>query len=445
MPSIYDFATWVRLARLLTVGNPEQLVTHGGFVVGSVARRGSVHTSRVGDGSAAHGKAQWDAERLIAAALQEAGLSRVAFGMRVTPNLDVVLDLFDYGSAVEPVLSPYPVSMVLLEGAVPQPWRQLPEPVLHASPAPSADLTRLERLLRERLPDAVGVTDVEIADAEARLGVGLPAELAMLYRITRGDRADEDHAEAIHCELLPIEALTIADARSRWLQWRYGATEAVRTPRDAPVQGLPGSPGWIVFASDGGSARFAVDVNPGPAGHLGQIIVLDGGRSIGADLVADSLTDMLEHGSENWRQVRPDEYPAVARINGAAFTSVETAAHPELEVLAIGRWEGEPLSLAACIGLPRLRTLQAMPGTLADPREIAELTRLEYLAIGLAEWRGLLEAGAVPRGLSAAGIEFEVEGDQDPRDVVALANELLALWDRPLITRTTIEGNLQPS
>jgi len=64
---------------------------------------------------------------------------------------------------------------------------------------------------------------------------------------------------------------------------------------------------------------------------------------------------------------------------------------------------------------------------------------LSYAALG----RALLEAGAVPRGLSAAGIELERE--QHPLDAVALANELLALWDRPLIIRTTIKGSLRPS
>jgi len=167
--------------------------------------------------------------------------------------------------------------------------------------------------LRERLPDAVGVTDAQIAAAQDHLGVALPAELVTLYRITQGGgRDDDDHAEAVHCRLLPIDELTIADARSRrpaGSVWHYGADQAVRTRPDAPVQGVPGSPGWIGFGSDGGTARFAVDLTPGPAGHLGQIIVLDGSRILGAEVVADSLTHMVQHG-RNWRMVRPDEYPA---------------------------------------------------------------------------------------------------------------------------------------
>ncbi len=51
-------------------------------------------------------------------------------------------------------------------------------------------------------------------------------------------------------------------------------------------------------------------------------------------------------------------------------------------MLSIGVWEGEPFSLAPVADLPRLRTLTAMPGTLADPLEITGLTRLEFLALG---------------------------------------------------------------
>jgi hypothetical protein len=132
----------------------------------------------------------------------------------------------------------------------------------------------------------------------------------------------------------------------------------------------------------------------------------------------------------------------VARVNIGSLTSVQAAAHPELEVLSIGVWESEPLSLAPVIGLPRLRTLTAYPGTLADPLEITKLTGLEFLEVGPGEWRVLLDAGAVPRGLSAAAIE--VQGNQHPIPIVAIANELLALWDRPPITQTIVEGHLGP-
>ncbi|GAB2606735.1 SMI1/KNR4 family protein [Paractinoplanes abujensis] len=439
MPSLDDFATWAGLARLLTVGNQQTLLADGGFVAGSVAGRTSSFTGRVGNGSAAHHQAQAEAVGLISAALAEAGRGHVAFALRVTPAGQATLDLFDHGPAVERLPSAYPESMILVEGAVPEPWRREPEPTPHATPAPTADPARLERLLRERLPGDTGATGEELAATEARLGVPLPAELATLYRATRGGADDDEHAGAIGCYLLPLDELTVADARWRRPSWRYGAAEAVRTPPHAVVQGLPGSPGWIVFASDGGSARFAVDLTPGPAGHLGQIIVLDG-PAIGADLVADSLTDMVEHGSHHWRPGRAAEFPAVARINDAGFATVEAAAHPELEVLTVGRRDGDPVRLAAVAGLPRLRTVQVQPGLLADPLEVTGLPALEYVELGTREWRTLLTRGAVPDSLLAAGIA--VEPGEPPEDVAALANEVLALRDRPRITRTTIRGDL---
>lgn len=80
--------------------------------------------------------------------------------------------------------------------------------------------------------------------------------------------------------------------------------------------------------------------------------------------------------------------------------------------------------------------------TLADPLEIAQLTALEYLEIGPAEWRVLLDAGAVPRSLSAAAVK--VHGSEDVLPVVSVANEILALWDRPRIIQTVVRGDLGP-
>jgi hypothetical protein len=94
--------------------------------------------------------------------------------------------------------------------------------------------------------------------------------------------------------------------------------------------------------------------------------------NIGADLLYDSLTDLAMHKCRKRRRVpREPEPPVVARVNRVALKSIQAAAHPDLEVLSIGVWEGEPLSLAPLTGLPLLRTLTASPGTLASPLEIA--------------------------------------------------------------------------
>ncbi len=248
---------------------------------------------------------------------------------------------------------------------------------------------------------------------------------------------------AVGCELFFLDDLYVADATSRYCRWEFAAMTAAVTAPDAAVQGLVGSPGWIAFGDNGGGDRLAVDLTPGPRGHVGQIVMLDHEQDIGAELLADCLLDLVSERPSGRRGHRHhDGPPAVARVNTGNLKSVEAAAHADLEVLSIGVWDDEPLSLAPVIGLPRLRTLTAYPGTLADPLEIAELTGLEFLELGPQEWRVLLDAGAVPRSLSAAAIE--VRGDQDPLPIMILANELLALWDRPRITRTVVEGELGP-
>ncbi|MCF2434730.1 hypothetical protein LV779_08280 [Streptomyces thinghirensis] len=52
--------------------------------------------------------------------------------------------------------------------------------------------------------------------------------------------------------------------------------------------------------------------------------------------------------------------PSPTSTSGS-LPSIEAAAHPGLEVLSIGVWDAEPLSLAPVFGLSRLRTLVAYP------------------------------------------------------------------------------------
>ncbi|MFP8887618.1 SMI1/KNR4 family protein [Streptomyces mangrovi] len=455
--SLHDLATWEPLLRLLRADNAERLAAPGGQVAGRIGRHGwsvPLRWRPVPPGRAAQvedRQAEYDAVERVRSALADAGTEEISFVAEISPAGRAVLHLRGSSPAVEAGLGPYPGSLLLVEDAVPEPWRRLPDPVPGAAPAPSADPALLGRTLRERLPDAVGATEAEIAAAEARLGVALPEELKALYRVVRagwedwdGDyEAAERVSRAVGCELLALEHLCVADVLSRPCPWEFAAVKAAVTPPDAAVQCLVGSPGWIVFGDSGGGDLIAVDLTPGPRGHTGQVIMLDHEQSIGADLLADSLTDLVVNGyGEGRRGPRGDQPPAVARVNIRGLSSVEAAAHPELEVLSIGVWEGEPLSLAPVTGLPRLRTLTAYPGTLADPLEIAKLTGLEFLKLGPRQWRALLDARAVPRGLSAAAIE--VHGDQDPLPIVDLANELLALRDRPPITRTVLEGHLGP-
>ncbi|MFC8866951.1 SMI1/KNR4 family protein [Streptomyces sp. NPDC057148] len=450
MPSLHDLSTWQPLLRLLHAAHADTVSEPGGHVSGQISPGAwSVplphrppqpgHASLVSDN-----QEQFDAVGLIVEALEENGSGGVSFVVEAssTPG-EVRLHLIEPNSSTEPgIATAHPGTLLLADGALPEPVRRLPEPALGAVPAASADADLLRSTLRERLPDAVGASEEEIAAAEARLGIPLPPELRALYQVVRGRYEDWDDLwdpyDTIGCELFPLGEVYVADAASRRVLWQFGAMEAVETGPEHAVQQLVGSPGWIVFGDNGGGDRIAVDLTPGPDGHVGQVIVIGHEGNIGAGLVADSLTDMVVHRHFDGRPVpRVERPPLVAHVNRASLPGIETAAHAGLEVLSIGVWEKEPLSLAPVFGLPRLRTLCAYAGTLADPCEIARLTHLEYLGLPPSEWRVLLDAGAVPTGLLAAGIAAHQQRD-NPLRTIALANEILALYGRSPITGITV-------
>ncbi|GAA3499149.1 SMI1/KNR4 family protein [Streptomyces prasinosporus] len=446
--ALNSFETWAPLLRAWADGI--EAGNEGGAVhmAGAVGREGWRSSSGVrprGRASAAERKA---VER-VRDALVRAGVESVTFSARVAPSGRTRLRVMGPSPAVESGPADGG-TLLLVEGAVPEPWRRLPDPTPAARPARSADPAALERRLREQLPGAVGADDEEIAAAEARLGLALPDELKALYRVVRGrgedwerdPRAGDAVYDAVGCELFPLDGLYVADTTSRPAPWRFAACEAVVTPPGAAVQGLVGSPGWIVFGDNGGGDRVAVDLTPGPAGHAGQIVLISHESFIGAELIADSLTDLVRGVKPRGRSRDRGKGPAVAHVNAAHLQSAEAAAHPDLEVLRIGVWDGPPVDLSPVIGLPRLRTLTAYPGTLADPRQIDRLTGLEYLEIGPGEWRTLLDAKAVPRGLTAAGIT--THGLRDHDRLTDLSNEILALWGRPPIVRTVVDGDLGP-
>ncbi|MGW2498718.1 SMI1/KNR4 family protein [Streptomyces pseudogriseolus] len=450
MPSLHDVTTWQPLLRLVHAAHADTLSAPGGHVAGQIGTGGwsvPLPYRPPQPGRAAlisDNQEEFDAIGLIVEALKEEGSDGISFVVEAASAPGRVrLHLIEPSPSVEPgVATAHPGTLLLADGALPEPVRRLPEPVPDAAPALSADVDLLRRTLRERLPDAVGASEEELAAAEARLGVTLPPELRALYEVVRSRYEDWDDFrepyDVIGCDLFPLSEVYVADAASRQVLWQFGAMDAVETGPEHAVQQLVGSPGWIVFGDNGGGDRIAVDLTPGPDGHVGQVIIIGHEGNIGAGLVADSLTDMVVHRHFDGRPVRKVEQPPlVAYVNRASLPSVEAASHPGLEVLSIGVWEKEPVSLAPVLDLPRLRTLSVYSGTLADPCEIARLTRLEYLELPPAEWRVLLDAGAVPKGLLAAGIDAHRQRD-NPLHIIALANEILTLYGRPPITGITV-------
>lgn len=456
MSTLHEFDLWEPLLRVLRAARAPVLDAPGGYVAGVIARGAGTEPWRLPNSSlpleAPDRAAAAESVERLQDAVDDALVEDVVFVAEIAADGQAVVHLFTYGPAVEPGFDrSFPGTLLLVEGAVAEPWRRLPEPTPGAGPAPSADPDLLERVLREQVPGVVGASATEIAAAEARLGAELPEEVRALYRATGARREDRGGGlgtddciyDVLGFWLFPLDEAYVADLTPRPFSWEYGAMEASVTGPDDAVQDLPASPGWIVIGLTVGGDVVAVDLTPGPRGHTGQVIVLSHGQLVGAVLLAESLTDLVGQPTRRLSSARAaEEPPVVVHLSGEGRADLEHLAHPDLEVLGLRGWRGEPLSLAPVVGLPRLRTLSASAGSLADPAEIAGLNALEYLALSPPDWRILLDADGLPPGLSAAAVQ--AGGSRDPRPVMALANEILARWQRPLITETVLRGVLQP-
>ena len=137
----------------------------------------------------------------------------------------------------------------------------------------------------------------EQAELVAALGTGLPPDLAALYSETDGAFYSDPgiicnhHWEALNRLIAPDDGWG-AHGECQWIDdplWRI--------PFDAdPLWAVRRSwtrKGWIPFAvHPGGESYLAVDMDPGPAGRPGQIILVEMGTD-GPLYVADSITSLL--------------------------------------------------------------------------------------------------------------------------------------------------------
>lgn len=296
MSALSEFATWEPLIKLLWARNRESQHTRfapiPGVIPGVIGRGGwsmhlMPHPLRLEPGRAllvSDFQEEHDAAERVQKAVRDEGLELIQFVVEVASNGRVLLHLIETGPSIESGFSSdLPGTAVLVEGAVPEPWRRLPEPGPTA-PARSADPELLERLLRERIPEAQGATDAEIDAAQERLGVCFPEELRALYRVMRslealeGTDGDEDAEERAYnllgCMLVGLDELVAVTPETRYSPWRFAASEALDTGPDDAVQDLVGSPGWICFGTTYGGDQLAIDLTPGPRGHVGQVIFL---------------------------------------------------------------------------------------------------------------------------------------------------------------------------
>ncbi|GGR65118.1 hypothetical protein GCM10008959_29170 [Deinococcus seoulensis] len=133
-------------------------------------------------------------------------------------------------------------------------------------------LTRLDAWVAREVPlDHAtlrpGVTDAALDAFEARQGVTLPPAMRALYRWhDGGDLFGLEFQRLEHLEFNRVSWAEIAADRMTDLD-----EDIVSHPPGA-IRLLYATGDWLPFLHDGGGNHVALDLHPGPAGRLGQVI-----------------------------------------------------------------------------------------------------------------------------------------------------------------------------
>nr|WP_290227629.1 SMI1/KNR4 family protein [Trichocoleus desertorum] len=157
----------------------------------------------------------------------------------------------------------------------------------------------LERWLSNHLPEVLtdlnsGCSNEELRELERGLNCELPEDFKAFYRHHNGQQGQTTGL------FLGLEFLSAASLYSEWATWRdltledeeiATEIESESFPQDA-IKTLYINLKWIPIARDGGGNHLGIDLDPGPAGTVGQVI------NFGVDeerkfVLAASLTDFI--------------------------------------------------------------------------------------------------------------------------------------------------------
>lgn len=187
-------------------------------------------------------------------------------------------------------------------------------------------------------------------------------------------------------ELIPLddETRNWYLPQARMSEWRFGAKESLGADPQRKVQPLGATPLWFPVGHDWGGNAYAVDLTPDTNGHRGQVVFLDHELNAGATFLSESFTELLVHGREG---------EPTGLVSGAGTAHVndrngvaQAAANDDLEVVSLGLLDASA-DLTPLLDRALIRTIDASPGTLDDPWQISRFPALEYLSLGLSEWR----------------------------------------------------------
>ncbi|CUI09512.1 SMI1/KNR4 family protein [Massilia antarctica] len=161
-------------------------------------------------------------------------------------------------------------------------------------------LDRLQGCIETRFPHMAaslkpGASDADIDAFEDAIGAALPSSVRALYRWHNGQADDADHNVIGLFFGLPL--LTLDDALKHWTVETAGelgddaASYTCLPP--GTIRRCSASKAWIPLADDAGGAFLGIDLDPDPAGKVGQVISF-GGREFMRVQAGASLEQFLE-------------------------------------------------------------------------------------------------------------------------------------------------------
>ena len=136
-----------------------------------------------------------------------------------------------------------------------------------------------------------GATEAAIAAAEAELGLAFPADLREYLRPADGERWNSDGFIG-DWRLLELKFIVSKTQRMRALV-DDGSFDDNTNDETPAIKGLWWNPQWIPIVTSGSGHFFCVDLDPGPEGAVGQIILFLH-DDVGRYLVAPSLRAWFE-------------------------------------------------------------------------------------------------------------------------------------------------------
>lgn len=264
-------------------------------------------------------------------------------------------------------------------------------------PLAASDPEQVAAAIASRLGDGEALDEPALADFAEELGRPIPPELRAAWRTVGDVEIDDEHY--FRLEQPSAEALRMTRQERFIDAWLIPVDHR---PEDEVLH-VPFASGWIPFADDGDGNASCLDLTPGAAGAIGQVVRVDLDDDIGAHLVARSLLDFVEG---RWVEEPPRPAPSTrlaAMIHhGSGITAHDLADATQLQVLQVGLVEA-PVDLTPCLGLPAVHAISAA-SALAAPEQVLAFPALEYLALGQHAWTRLLDGGRLPGRLTVATI-----------------------------------------